>query len=184
MKRIFFFATKNDMLAVANFVESDFFLTYVLSHHGLFDRERGDAPRYQSLSEMPMLGVAARQQTGGCERYIVAHRSTPIVPVARSYNGESVTEYEQGNCPDAIELNAGGIWEDRVLISGLIQTWSESMLAQQLMRKFLSAMRNLFKCKINEYWVGMEAYQFLELGGRLTFNADTNSSFDLKIRNC
>ncbi|BET12080.1 hypothetical protein THI4931_31220 [Pandoraea sputorum] len=169
------------MLAVADFVEKDFLLTYVLSHHGLFVKGHGEAPRYQSLSDIPMLGVAARRQTGGCERYIVVHRSTQIVPVTRTYEGESVTEYEQGNCPDGIELNAGGIWEDDVLISGLIQTWSDHTLAQQLMRKFLSAMRKIFKCKINEYWIGPEAYQFLSLGGRLTFNVDANSSFDLRM---
>ncbi|MEM5450766.1 hypothetical protein [Paraburkholderia guartelaensis] len=109
------------------------------------------------------------------------HRSTHVEPVTRVYGGAERTEYELGNIPDGIEFNAGGFWEERVLISGLIQTWSESTSAQQLMRKFFTAMKKTFKEKVNVYWIGPEAFQFLEKGGRLTLNVSAAPSFDIKI---
>jgi hypothetical protein len=75
--------------------------------------------------------------------------------------GNPVTAYEAGNCPDCVEFNAGGFWEEKVLISGLIQTWSDSKEAQRLMRLFLSSIRKHFKEKINAFWIGPEAYEFL-----------------------
>ncbi|VVD67568.1 hypothetical protein PIN31009_00434 [Pandoraea iniqua] len=181
MKRIFFFATKSDILAVTNIVEERLDLMYILSHHGLFSEHQGCAPKYESAAKIPTLGIATRRQTTSCERYLVVNRATHVEPVTRVYGGVEKTEYEQGNCPDAIEFNAGGFWENEVLINGLIQTWSESTPAQQLMRAFFAAMKKTFKTKVNAYWIGPEAFQFLKDGGRLTLNVDANPSFDIKI---
>lgn len=181
MKRIFFFATKSDILAVTSLVEQNSALTYVLSHHNLFPEYGGVAPQYESASEIPALGIATRRQTSSCERYIVVNRSTHVEPVTRVYGGTEKAEYEQGNCPDSIEFNAGGVWEKEVLINGLIQTWSESTLAQQLMRKLFTAIKKTFNEKANAYWIGPDAFQFLENGGRLTLNVDAAPSFDIKI---
>jgi hypothetical protein len=95
--------------------------------------------------------------------------------------GNPVTAYEAGNCPDCVEFNAGGFWEEKVLISGLIQTWSDSKEAQRLMRLFLSSIRKHFKEKINAFWIGPEAYEFLVNGGRITQNTDAAPSLDMKV---
>ncbi|SNU89468.1 hypothetical protein [Pandoraea sputorum] len=181
MKRIHFFATRNDMLAVTDLVERKIPVTYVRSHQSLFPEYRGDVGRYESAVDIPRLGDAVRGQTSSCERYIVVNRFTRVDPVARTYRDETVEDYELGNCPEGVELNAGGFWEGEVLINGLIQTWSEGALGQQLMRKFLSSIKTTFKVRLNGYWIGLEAYQFLEGGGRLTLNVDANSSFDITL---
>jgi hypothetical protein len=181
MKRIFFFATKSDILAVTDAVEEKMPLKYILAFHSLFPGYGAIAPQYESASKIPTVGIATRGQTSSCERYIVVNRSTQVEPVTRVIAGEGRTGYEAGNCSDCVEFTTGGLWDARVLINGLIQAWSESAQAQQLMRRFSSAIKKTFEEKIDSYWVGPEAFQFLKDGGRLTLNVDAAPSFDLKI---
>ncbi len=49
------------------------------------------------------------------------------------------------------------------------------------MRRYTSAIKKLFDKKVNAYWIGPEAYEFLKNGGRLTLNVQADPSFDLKI---
>jgi hypothetical protein len=166
---------------VTDAVEKQLSLRYILAYHNLFP-EYGGGAQYESASQIPTLGVATRKQTATCEKYIVANRSTQVEPITRVVAGRSSTVYEPGNCSDCIEFTAGGLWDGSILINGLIQTWSEGALAQQLMRKFSSAMKKTFTEKINSYWIGPEAFQFLKDGGRLTLNIDAAPSFDIRIR--
>ncbi|MBP1317787.1 hypothetical protein [Herbaspirillum sp. 1130] len=188
MKRIFFFATQRDILAVTNDIEQKNSLKYILAHHHFHQRySASDAPIFLSASAIPELGIAAGSQTGRCEHYLVAETSTLVEPVTRRIGaalpggGELVTAFEMGNCRDCVELNVGGFWQETVLISGLVQTWSDSKPAQKLMRQFMSAIKKNFKEKIGAYWVGSEALKFLQDGGRLTLNVEASPSFDLKI---
>ncbi|CCF98549.1 conserved hypothetical protein (fragment) [Ralstonia solanacearum K60] len=73
-----------------------------------------------------------------------------------------IAAYEAGNCRECVEFNAGGFWEGKVLINGLIQTWSDDPAAQRLMRRYTSAIKKLFDKKVNAYWIGPEAYEFLK----------------------
>lgn len=188
MKRIFFYATKRDILSITNIVEQKNTLKYILAQHYFHPKYvTSGAPTFDSATAISDLGVAAGSQTGRCERYIVAESSTLIEPVtsqvrsAQPRGGVLVAAYDMGNCPDCIEFNAGGLWQETVLINGLIQTWSDSKSAQQLMRQFMSAIKKNFGERIGAYWVGPEAFEFLKHGGRLTLNVDASASFDLKI---
>jgi hypothetical protein len=181
MKRIHFFATKADILTAMDTLEGKAPLTYTLAQHRLHPLYASVAPRYQSLSQFPDLGIAASGQTSRCERYIVASPSTVVLPLTRNVNGRSVTAYELGNCPDCVEFNAGGFWEQKVLINGLVQTWSDSKEAQRLMRVFMLAFRKTFDRRIGVYWIGPEAFEYLKSGGRLTLNVDADPSFDLTL---
>lgn len=181
MKRIFFFATKRDILMVTNEVERKLAVTYVLEHHDLYPEYGDHAPKFDSAARIPTLGIATRKQTIACERYIVSEESMHVAPISRLVGEKHVTTYEMGSCPDSISFNSGGMWNDRVLINGLVKTWSDSGSAQRLMRSFYSSIKKNFIRKVGSYWVGPDAYQFLEDGGRLTLNVDADSSFDLKI---
>jgi hypothetical protein len=181
MKRIFFFATKIDILTLANAVEKTTPLQYVLAHHQLHPAYGPDAPTYSSVSDFPHLGVATAKQTGSCERYIVAPRTTAIVSTTRQIAGNPETCFEMGNCPDCVELNVGGFWKEQVLINGLVQTWSDSKDAQRLMRRFMSSFKHLFEQRIGAYWIGPEALEFLRDGGRLTLNVDAHPDFDIQL---
>ena len=181
MKRIYFFATKIDILTVANTVEEKTRLQYILAHHRLHPAYGPTAPTYPSVARFPHLGIATAKQTGSCERYIVAPLTAPIVPVTRVIGGNPETFFEVGNCPDCVEFNAGGLWGGQVLINGLVQTWSDSKEAQRLMRLFMSAFKNVFIQKIGAYWIGPEALEFLRGGGRLTLNVDADPSFDIQL---
>lgn len=181
MKRIYFFATKGDISSITAEVEKQFPLKYVLAHHDLFPEYSDRAPWYESAIQIPTLGIATRKQTTSCERYIAMDRSTQIEPVARLIGGVSRIAFELGNCEDCIELTSGGFWNEDVLISGLVQTWSEGASAQRLMRKFSSLMKKIFSQKSGVYWIGPEAFEFLKNGGRLTLNLDAPSAMDIKV---
>ena len=181
MKRIYFFATKLDILTVANAVEERTPLQYILAYHRLHPAYGPTAPTYPSASRFPHLGIATAKQTGSCERYIVASRTISVVPMTRLIGGQPESCFEMGNCPDCVELNAGGLWEGQVLINGLVQTWSDSKEAQRLMRLVMSTFKKAFKQKIGAYWIGPEALEFLRGGGRLTLNVDADPSFDIQI---
>jgi hypothetical protein len=187
MKRIFFFATRNDILSITDSVESGQTLKYILAHHNLHPKYRNGAPIYNSAHEIPDFGIAAAGQTNRCERYLIVDESVDVLPVSRLVGenlpdgGAWITAYEAGNCSQCVQLNAGGFWNSEVLINGLVQTWSDSAEAQRLMRRFASAVRRQFATKIGEYWIGREAFEFLKRGGRLTLNVAAASSFDVKL---
>lgn len=187
MKRIYLFASKNDILSITDSVENKGPVKYILAQHDLHLKYGAVAPVYETARSIPDLGVAAGSQTGSCERYLVVERSTEVLPVTRLIGtklpggGKLITAYEMGNCSECVEFNAGGLWSGGVLLNGLIQTWSEGPAAQRLMRQFASVLKQQFETKINVYWIGPEAYEFLKTGGRLTLNVDAAPSFDVKI---
>ncbi|MGZ2749719.1 hypothetical protein [Burkholderia stagnalis] len=187
MKRIHFYATKSDILTVTDSVESGWSFKYILVDHFLFPNYGSAIPMYGTARDIPDLGVAAKNQTGSCERYLVVEKSVEVRPMTKHLGknmpdgGRLITYCDPGDCAEGVELNTGGFWSDGTLISGLIQTWSDDPAAQRLMRRFGSALKKHFSEKINAYWVGPEAYEFLRNGGRLTPNVSAPPEFDLKL---
>ncbi|WP_155626242.1 hypothetical protein [Burkholderia vietnamiensis] len=189
MKRIHFFATKNDVLLITDFIESKGDVKYILSHHHFFQEYGAEAPIFNSARNIPDLGVAAKSQTGSCKDYILVGRSVAVEPMSR-FIGENLPEggkwytaYESGNCNEGVAFNAGGFWSDGTLINGLIQTWSDDSAAQKIMRQAASAFKKYYPAKINVFWIGPEAYELLKSGRRLTQNVAASPEFDLKIPN-
>ncbi|EMN5129369.1 hypothetical protein [Burkholderia contaminans] len=186
MKRIYFFASREDILSIAEMLESKEPVKYILAHHNLHPKYGAVAPIYETARDIPDLGIAAGSQTGRCERYLVAERSISVTPMSRligggTGEGKLITAYEAGNCAECVEFNAGGFWSDRVLINGLVQAWSDNPAAQKLMRKFESAFKKKFVTELASHWIGPEAYEFLKGGGRLTLNAEASPEFDIKL---
>jgi hypothetical protein len=187
MKRLYFFASKADILLATDMLESKEEVKYILAHHNLHPNRGLNAPIYESAREIPDLGVAAAKQTGSCEHYLIAGRSQEVTPVSRLVGknlpdgGRFITAYEAGACSHCVEFNAGGYWDGEVLINGLVQTWSLDPAAQKLMRIFSAGFKKAFPKKIGVYWIGPEALQFLTKGGRLTLNVNAAPSFDIRF---
>ncbi|MPV64319.1 hypothetical protein [Burkholderia sp. BE17] len=187
MKRIHFYATKDDSLSLTDFVEGRQEVKYILSHHHFYQECGAEAPVFNTARDIPDIGLGTQGDTARCKNYILVERSVEVVPMSRFIGrnlpegGKWYTAYEPGNCTKGIEFKSGGIWSDGTLINGLIQTWSDDPAAQKLMRQFASAMKKVFKEKIGIYWVGPEAYELLRQGGRLTLNVAAGPEFDLKI---
>ncbi|MGO4565486.1 hypothetical protein AB4Z52_10530 [Rhizobium sp. 2YAF20] len=181
MKRIFFYATGRDIFSVTRLVEEKMSLKYILANHDLYVPPGDDAPVYYSASSISGLGKASRPASATCERYVVAEKNVSINMITEKVKGIDKAYFSISNCADCIEFNAGGMWEDKVLLNGLIQTWSDSKLAQRLMRQFQSAFKKNNFERIAYFWVGPEAYELLRQGGRLTRGTDAASSFDLQL---
>ena len=101
--------------------------------------------------------------------------------MVRVLGGDKTVQYEIGNCPDSIELTSGGVLQDGLLISGLVQSWSGSKVCAALMRRFAGAFKKRCPVKIGPYLIGPEALVILKNGGRLTINIGADSSFDVKL---
>ncbi|KIP17088.1 MULTISPECIES: hypothetical protein [Burkholderia] len=189
MKRIHFFATRDDLDAIIDFVEDRQKLKYILIDHFLHEKYGDKIPIYESAKNIVDLGIAAKNQTGSCERYLVVGRDVAVTPRTELYGsnlpggGRRITSYDPGDCLEGVEFNAGGFWHDGTLINGLIQTWSDDPAAQKLMRQFASAIKKHFPVKINVFWVGPKALEYLENGGRLTQSVAAGPEFDLKLPN-
>jgi hypothetical protein len=181
MKRIHFYATRNDILDVTRNIELKHKLKYILTFHTLFPQFSNIAPEYNCASDIPKIGIASRKSSNGCEKYLVAETAAELIPSTELIGGKLITAYRPGSCAQCITFNAGGFWQEEVLLNGLIETWSSDSAAQRLMRQFQVAIKKGFKEKIGEFWVGPEAFEFLRNGGRLTINVSAAPKFDLVL---
>ncbi|MBT1535684.1 hypothetical protein B7R78_0000555 [Ralstonia solanacearum] len=60
MKRIYLFATKNDILSITDEVEGKGSVKYLLAHHNLHPKYGSVVPVYQTAHNIPELGIAHR----------------------------------------------------------------------------------------------------------------------------
>jgi hypothetical protein len=80
--------------------------------------------------------------------------------------------------PDTVRLIPAGLWGEDIVLAGMVDTVSDSPIAQELMKRFNSAFKIQFS-KVKGYWVGPEALAFLNAGKRLTIAAQSPPEFDL-----
>lgn len=177
MKRILFFALKDDILPVLAAVEDEAPLKYVRT--GNFTVPAYDC--YTSGAEIPRLGQASFASAVGCDKFLVTQRVVPIEveTLALSAGG---TRYlvDQLMNPDTVVFAPGGVWDNTILLYGGVTTVSDSVLAQHLMKRFSSAIKKRFS-RVGPYLVGPQALCFLKEGNRLTLAAQTPREFDLKL---
>jgi hypothetical protein len=176
MKRIHFFAVKEDLLPVLEEFESKGPLKYVRT--GLFLKKNYDS--FDRGAEIERLGRATADTASSCETFLVCKREA-IVNV-RLVMGGAVQRFaiDQLLNPDTVVFTPAGLWNDDVILHGRLATISDRESAQELMKRFYAAIRR-YSSKIKAYWVGPKALAFLESGKRLTIAVQSPREFDLKI---
>jgi hypothetical protein len=191
----YFYATRNDLLTVANRVESEHPIKYVRFGH----TTTLPPDSFARIVTIPGLGIASHPSAVGCCKYLVCNVDTVIKPrelktlteadVAESIiaNKESlkpligVNRYaiDQLMNPDTISFAAGGIWKDEILLHGGIGTASQTEVSLSHFKRFQAALRKSFT-KVRAFYVGPEALDLLKSGMRLTISAQSPREFDLK----
>jgi hypothetical protein len=175
MRRIPFHALREDILPVLELVEQEGPLQYVRtgnqlsSHFEMFLRGR----------ELPDLGIADQGTGSGCKSYLVT-KTTVQLTVRMLMGTDGVQRFlmDQLLNPDSVRLTPAGMWGDDVLLAGIVDTVSDSDIAQELMKRFNSAFRKHFG-KIKAYRVDSQALALLKAEKRLTDSAQSPREFDL-----
>ena len=109
MKRIYFFATKNDLLLVLGALEARKQIKYTRA--GML---AGPEPElWKSGADLPGLGKAAGDQAVSCDFFLILDEASSVnVVTQRMFNGEIRYDVEQPANPNSVILNVGGEWAD------------------------------------------------------------------------
>lgn len=181
MKHILFFATRDDLLALLEQVDSKGSLNYVRMGNFLRNEIEGGVNILGAGAEIPNLGKANADSSTACEAFLVCDQETPIN--LRTVQGDSVERVcvDQLINPDSVEFRPAGVRSEDVVLHGRVATASESQLSQVLMKRFQASIRKMFS-KVKAYYVGPQALKLLESGKRLTISAQSPREFDLSLR--
>jgi len=176
MKRILFYALKEDLLPVLREFESANSLKYVRT--GLFQTDN-----YRTIEhgeQIVDLGRATADSANLSESFLVCRRDA-LVRV-RPVTGGAVQRFavDQLWNPDTVILTPAGLWNNEVILNGRLGTISDHPSAQLLMRRFNGAIRKSFT-KVNAFWVGPKALDYLKDGKRLTVAVQSSREFDLRV---
>jgi len=170
------FATKQDLLPALLAAEEKQPAKYVLAE----PNSTGTTQEYLTAASLPSLGTADQPDGIGCRRYLVTEPHRSVQPRRIVSNDGSVWyAIDQMINPDTIEVAPGGTWQDDTLISGRIETLSDTACGQRLLRVFRAAIRKRF-VRIHAYWVGREACSLLDRGLRLTASVRSPREYDLR----
>ena len=178
MKRILFFATPTDIVPVLKRFEANAPLKFV---------EMGNLPTpnraiYLESSDIPNPGISTHERGGGSQSYMVSHRDTKNhMHAFVGRKGEKRWSLDNSDNNETVILTMAGLWKTGTLLPGTMDTLHETPVAQQLMKWFLSALKQEGFTKVRDWWLGKEALEMLKAGKRLTTTAEQSPpEFDLK----
>ena len=176
LRQVLFYATKDDLLPLLEEIESKGPVMYVRMGH---DRDRA----YESYSrgrEISNLGEATCDSAINCTSFLVCRAGEEIKVRPITLNtGVEVFAVDQLLNPNTVTFSPGGLWKQEVVLHGRVATTSDSKPAQELMRRFQSAIKKSFT-KVKAFYVGPQANALLESGKRLTIAVQTPREYDLK----
>jgi hypothetical protein len=177
MTRILFFAAGDDLRAVLHAVETESPVKYTQT--GRFPTH--DPITFLSCAAIPDLGKANASTAGLCTSYLVSE-PTETIRIRRIDKGPSDKRFavDQLMNQKTVVLTPAGCLNSEIVLHGSVATVSKSPEAQVLMRRFLAAFKNNFN-RIEEFWLGPQAYALLENGKRLTIAQQSPRDFDLSL---
>ncbi len=195
-KICYFFATKDDLLAVTERVESEMPIKYVRFGNTI----KLPPETFSSAAQIQNLGIASHRATVGCDKFLVCDSTTKIrAERLKTITEEIVERSDTGNKeflralvglerfsidqlynPDTITFNPGGFWKEDILLHGGVDTASNSEASLKLMRHFKAAIKSKFS-KVKMFYVGPQALALLKQGKRLTAGEQSPPEYDLKL---
>ena len=177
MKRQYFFATPLDAATLLRHFESPPPIKFV--KYG--QSETPNPPIYLASSQIPSLGIATETTGSSCVAYLVSVQER-VNSIERFVDSTGRTRWmvDNGNNDDTVVLTMAGLWGRDILLPGNMSTLHETKPAQQLMRRFMSALKKSGFVKVNMWWVGPEALAMLKAGKRLaTAAVESPPEYDL-----
>lgn len=179
MKRIFFFVTPADIIPVLNRFEKNAPLKFV----EMGNLTTPNRAIYLESTQIPSPGVATHETGSISQGYMVSCRDTKNnMHTFVGRMGENCWSLENGENEDTVILTMAGVWKTGTLLPGNMSTLHQTPVAQQLMKWFLSSLKQEGFAKVREWWLGREAMEMLKAGKRLTTTAEQSPpEYDLKL---
>jgi hypothetical protein len=174
-KSIHFFATKRDLEAVLEAVESQRPIKYVEA--GMFDK-----PETRTVStglQIPNLGFAPSGTNVGEPFWLVidAEAKVEVETVPQRRGGTRYSIDPRLN-PESVVVWPGGVFNEAAVIAGQFATAMTNSTSMELQGMFVREIRRQFK-RIKSFSVGPEAEQLFNAGYRLTSSVKSPSETDL-----
>jgi hypothetical protein len=175
-KSINFFATRSDLNGIFIAVEAQQALKYVQA--GMFDSP--ELNEFSSGLKIPNLGLAP-SGTSNLEPFwlVTDAHSEIIVKSVPQRRGGVRYGIDPGLNPESVIVWPGGNFDRSTLIAGQIGTGVINPESTKLFNLFIQVFRKRFN-RIRSYFVGPEAEQLLDQGGRLTWNSRSPQTRDLR----
>ncbi|MEO8374367.1 MAG: hypothetical protein ABI471_04025 [Sphingomonas bacterium] len=179
MKQIFFFATPSDIERVLRRFEANTPLKFV----EMGTLSTPNRAIYLEASQIPDPGIATHETGSLSKGYMVSYRDTKNhMDASVTRKGEKRWNLFNADNEEAVILGMGGLWKTGTLLPGNMATLHQTPVAQQMMKWFLSALKQEGFTKVREWWLGQEAMEMLKARKRLTTTAEQSPpDFDLKL---
>ncbi len=175
-KGIYFYATRTDMEAVMNEIEST--ASFLYTEKGQFSSPQRE---FDSALSLPGFGTLQHGHYALEPAYIV-------VPKEQSVEVRSVTQndgyiryaIDQLHNPHSILFQPSGVYRSNAIIMGSVTTASDDPASLKFYKLCSKTISGTFQ-KANTSYVGAEATAFAKQGCRLTNDINRPDSYDLKI---
>jgi hypothetical protein len=179
MKQILFFATPADIEPVLRRFEANASLKFV----EMGTLSTPNRAIYLEASQIPNPGIATHETGSRSQGYMVSLRDTKNhMEVSTIRGGEKRWNLFNAHNEETVVLGMGGLWKTGALLPGNMATLHQTPVAQQLMKWFLTALKQDGFTKVREWWLGPEAMEKLRAGKRLTTTAEQSPpEFDLQL---
>lgn len=170
---IYFYASPEDLLDVMHRLERQRLIKYVRC--GYCDSP--DADVFTRAMDLPPLGPETMAFNG----FLVSDFHLPIEfrKVVKDSGDVEYSVFSQQN-PKSVTLSTGGVWRQRVLVSGSWHTWSEDRDARAIFEMLAAIIRAEF-VRCGGFHVGPNALRLAKQGWRLTMNAELSGRHDFTL---
>jgi len=177
MKRIAFYALRNDVLAILNHLEAAHPVRYI----DINDYKNPVPKEWCHGRDIPGLGHATSETGHTGDQFLIIEAGVTVNHSASvQRDGTKRFDIHQVNNPQSIILAHAGEWSEEIILAGEFVTMSTTPLSQALMRSAYAGIRATFTKIGKHYWVGPEAFARFKAGARLTMAEQSPPEFDLK----
>lgn len=177
-KSVRYFALKEDITEVINYIDSEFEFKYV--KNGAYDSEK-DITIYNSLSEYEFIGtnLCGNHQN---EFFLVLPQQKEFIADESNQNSGGYKYFvNQKNNTESITWNVNGIYNDsNIIINGHFDTIYSNDESIKIMKCIEKAFKKFFR-KYKGYYIGKKAFEFKDSYRFVTMNIYEPTGYDLKF---
>jgi hypothetical protein len=175
MRQSHFFALKSDLIKLLDQIEAFGEIKYTQIGTWLEPMVLS----FPSWSHLPDLGKAKHRSAIACTSYLLTLPDAQIDPVAfRLADGGKKFSIDLRSAEDAMTFSPGGIFDNETLLNGKIANGAPGDMSR-VYSHFMRVLKRDFGKK-DSFWVGKEAQEFWNSGGRLTMAKDSPAAYDLQ----
>jgi hypothetical protein len=176
-KQILIFSEISDIEPIFNEVEDCMKLHYFKT--GLLDDSK--IPHYDSFLKFPNLGFVSNGDWNHIDSYLAIpyEKNINVRDIPQKIGGIKYAVDQKIN-NESVFIKLGGIYNENILVAGVISTISEDEYSLKLFKLFSDKIKKRFS-KIGSFFVGNNAKIRLESGCRLVTNEKSPSEYDLKM---